>query len=219
MCPANDAPRSGTPLVRARRLPAAARREQLLAAAREVFLRSGLAGARIREIALVAGVNEALLYKYFTNKQELFEEAIAEPLESMVEELLGHASHVDELMSSPDRREAEVLALVDTLLMVVPALAPMLGALLFADPQRGQHFYRRRMLPAIESLSHAVEAAGPDWEHREFDARLLVTSVIATCVAVGLDPRFDVVSPAERQRLAQEMTDTILHGIEVSAKP
>lgn len=179
-------------------------------------MRSGLAGARVREIALVAGVNEALLYKYFASKQELFEEAIAEPLETMVDELLGHASHVDELMASPERREAEVLALVNTLLMVVPALAPLLGALVFADPQRGQRFYQQRILPAIESLSHAVDAAGPDWEHRDFDARLMVTSVIATCVAVGLDSRFDVVSPAEREQLAHEMTETILHGIEVS---
>lgn len=215
--PADDVRPPGERRARAPRLPAAARRTQLLAAAREVFLRSGLGGARVREIALVAGVNEGLLYKYFASKEELFEEAIAEPLELMVTELLGHANNVDELMSSPERREAEVVALIGTLLAVVPALAPLLGALLFADPERGQRFYRQRLLPAIENLSRAVDAAAPDWEHREFDARLLVTSVIATCFAVSLDDRFDVVSADGRGRVAQELTANILRGIELPA--
>ncbi len=42
-------------------------------AARKVFLKKGLAGARMQEIADEAGINKALLYYYFRNKEKLFE--------------------------------------------------------------------------------------------------------------------------------------------------
>lgn len=46
---------------------------QILEAARAVFLRRGTAGARMREIAEVAGVNQALLHYYFRTKDALAE--------------------------------------------------------------------------------------------------------------------------------------------------
>ncbi len=44
---------------------------RILAAAREVFTRSGTAGARMQDIAREAGVNQALLHYYFRSKQQL----------------------------------------------------------------------------------------------------------------------------------------------------
>src|SRR5580692_2299275 len=44
---------------------------RIVVAARKVFAQSGLAGARMEEIARVAGVNKALPYYYFRNKEEL----------------------------------------------------------------------------------------------------------------------------------------------------
>lgn len=45
---------------------------KILAAARTVFLRKGLDGARMQEIADEAGINKALLHYYFRNKEKLF---------------------------------------------------------------------------------------------------------------------------------------------------
>ena len=47
--------------------------ERILMAARTVFLRRGTAGARMREIAEEAGVNQALLHYYFRSKDRLAE--------------------------------------------------------------------------------------------------------------------------------------------------
>ena len=47
--------------------------QQILAAARAVFLRRGTAGARMQEIADEAGVNPALLHYYFRSKERLAE--------------------------------------------------------------------------------------------------------------------------------------------------
>jgi TetR/AcrR family transcriptional regulator len=45
--------------------------QQILEAARTVFLRRGTAGARMQEIAREAGVNQALLHYYFRSKERL----------------------------------------------------------------------------------------------------------------------------------------------------
>lgn len=48
--------------------------ERILDAARSVFLRKGMMGTRMQEVADEAGINKALLHYYFRNKQQLFEE-------------------------------------------------------------------------------------------------------------------------------------------------
>jgi len=54
-----------------RRNPTATR-QKLLAAARREFAASGLAGARVDEIAARAGVNKQLVYHYFGDKDALY---------------------------------------------------------------------------------------------------------------------------------------------------
>lgn len=47
--------------------------QRILEAARKVFTRKGMAGARMQEVADEAGINKALLHYYFRSKQQLFE--------------------------------------------------------------------------------------------------------------------------------------------------
>lgn len=51
---------------------------QILAAAREVFIAKGYEGARMQEIADRAGINKALLHYYFRSKENLFESVFSE---------------------------------------------------------------------------------------------------------------------------------------------
>jgi AcrR family transcriptional regulator len=52
-------------------------RDQLLAAAAQVYAESGYRGATTRRIAQVAGVNEITLFRHFGSKEALLHEAIA----------------------------------------------------------------------------------------------------------------------------------------------
>ena len=52
--------------------------QKILAAAKTVFIRDGLAGARMQDIADEAGINKALLHYYFRSKEKLFEVIFAE---------------------------------------------------------------------------------------------------------------------------------------------
>jgi TetR/AcrR family transcriptional regulator len=69
----------------ARRDPAGTR-QKLLTAARREFAASGLAGARVDEIAARAGVNKQLVYHYFGDKDALY----LAVLEWVYDEIRGH---------------------------------------------------------------------------------------------------------------------------------
>jgi TetR/AcrR family transcriptional regulator len=51
---------------------------KILAAAKKVFLKEGMAGARMQDIADEAGINKAMLHYYFRSKEKLFEKIFTE---------------------------------------------------------------------------------------------------------------------------------------------
>src|SRR6185503_5003156 len=57
-------------------LPEADARGRILDAAERAFADHGMAGARVASIAAEAGVNKAMLYYYFGNKEELYEAVV-----------------------------------------------------------------------------------------------------------------------------------------------
>ena len=61
-----------------RRRDAAATRAALLAAARELMAERGVEGTSTRDVAAAAGVNQALVYRYFGSKEKLFLEAVSD---------------------------------------------------------------------------------------------------------------------------------------------
>ena len=69
------------PAVRRPRRPAAERRRQILAAARALFAERGFHATTTRDLAAAADINDALIYRYFPDKQAilaaLMDEAIA----------------------------------------------------------------------------------------------------------------------------------------------
>jgi TetR/AcrR family transcriptional regulator len=54
------------------RLPASDRRRQLIEAAMDLFSRKGFAGTTTKEIAAAAGVSEAIIFRHFATKRDLY---------------------------------------------------------------------------------------------------------------------------------------------------
>jgi TetR/AcrR family transcriptional regulator len=78
---------------------------RIVVAARKVFAQRGLAGARMDEIARLAGVNKALPYYYFRNKAELHRFV----LETMIAQISAQMESTAMLgMEPPDRVRALV---------------------------------------------------------------------------------------------------------------
>src|SRR5512139_2336913 len=79
--PRSDPPPPSVPPKRER--SAAATQERILDAAEQEFAARGFAGARLREIALTAGVQPALIHHYFADKQGLYQAVIGRAVEHM----------------------------------------------------------------------------------------------------------------------------------------
>jgi len=58
--------------------------QKILDAARSVFMKKGLAGARMQEIADEAGINKALLHYYFRTKDKLYYAIIEEAFQTIL---------------------------------------------------------------------------------------------------------------------------------------
>src|SRR5215831_7563345 len=81
---------------RARRLTAEARKRSILKAARRAFTETGdMNGTTIKTIAERGGISEAVIYRHFESKDQLFYEAVVEPLREAVDVLVQAAEDVD----------------------------------------------------------------------------------------------------------------------------
>jgi len=58
--------------------------QKILAAAKTIFIKQGMAGARMQDIADAAGINKALLHYYFRNKDKLFETIFHEAIRDFI---------------------------------------------------------------------------------------------------------------------------------------
>lgn len=65
--------------------------EKILAAAQSVFIRKGMDGARMQEIADEAGINKALLHYYFRSKQKLFEAIFKKAFTQILPDIINMA--------------------------------------------------------------------------------------------------------------------------------
>ena len=77
----------------------ARKRQAILHAARDLFLRKGYAGTSMDEVALMAEASKVTIYKHFSDKQTLF---IAVVTDAIDEAKAGSQSLVDQLGNSTD---------------------------------------------------------------------------------------------------------------------
>jgi len=67
--------------------------EIIFEAARKVFIRKGMEGTRMQEIADEAGINKALLHYYFRSKEKLFEPIFADAFKQLLPKVHSAIEH------------------------------------------------------------------------------------------------------------------------------
>src|SRR6266508_901708 len=137
--------------------PSDLRREQIAAAARDIFAVRGLAGARTREIAKAANVTETVLYRHFSSKEEVFEAAVLEPVERLANDLMRltagfSTADPGERLELSEHVHEEIQAVVDQ-------ITPLLGIALFSGGAAGREFYRSRLAPLLDVTVDAIRQA------------------------------------------------------------
>src|SRR5687767_6177857 len=114
---------------RPKRLTAEARRSSILQAARRAFTETGdMNGTTIRHIAERGGISEGVIYRHFESKDQLFFEAVVEPLRGAVDELVAATEAVDaEGPLSAERQREELQGLYKQLISTLVEVLPLLG--------------------------------------------------------------------------------------------
>ncbi|HEX7852286.1 MAG TPA: helix-turn-helix domain-containing protein [Sphingobium sp.] len=135
--------------------PAAERRVEIIAAAQAEFIRANFAGARTREIAEAAGVNQATLFKHFPTKEVLFEEAVMRPLIEAMQGMHGRVE-VYEAAGTPD--ELSELARQSTINHIedMERILPLLTTALFSDMEAGRQLFQQRLEPLIRQRGEVL---------------------------------------------------------------
>jgi AcrR family transcriptional regulator len=169
------------------RLPAAARREQLLVVAVEVFARQGFHGTAMNDIAEAAGVTKPVLYQHFRSKRDLYLallEEVGDQLRHTIEKATVEAGSPREqvergftayfrwvardrdafvlLFGSGARRDeefAEAVRRVETAL--ADAIAPLIQADIDTDHQR---LLAYGLVGLAESTSRRLVHTGGDFD-------------------------------------------------------
>lgn len=87
--------------------------EQILEAAKSVFLEKGMDGARMQEIADRAGINKALLHYYFRSKDKLFITIFRNLISNLFEQINLHLQNNDDVFMFVEKFVTSYITLLE----------------------------------------------------------------------------------------------------------
>jgi AcrR family transcriptional regulator len=180
-----------------RRLTAEARKSSILQAARRAFTETGdMNGTTIRLIADRAGISEGVIYRHFESKDQLFLEAIVEPLAEAVDQLVAASEVVDEDQPLTPERQVETMnGLYRQLMATLQEMLPLLGLVLFGDPKVAKRFYRDHLAVAMDRLADAwrevEERYGFETESPDVSARAVMGIALILALESRNNTKFD----------------------------
>ncbi|WP_193140433.1 MULTISPECIES: TetR/AcrR family transcriptional regulator [unclassified Meridianimarinicoccus] len=186
--------------------------DQVVAGAREVFLREGFEGASVDSIARAAGVSKATLYSYFRDKRLLFLEVARMECLRQAEAAMSLATH------GSDPRET----LTDMARRITDFTLSDFGLKVFRIcvaeaerfPELGRTFYQSGPEVARQHLTDYLQAATARGALRIDDCRLAADQFVELCRADLFYRRVfnltDNIQPQEVTRIVDGAVDTFL---------
>jgi TetR/AcrR family transcriptional regulator len=151
--------------------------QQILNAAKTIFLRKGFDGARMQEIADEAGMNKALLHYYFRSKDKLFDAIFRDAFQQFL-------PRVSEIMISEKPFFEKVWSFVESyidMLMENPHLPIFILNELYRNPERLVNIIKGfGVQPEIfaEQIKKEVESGNIN----PVDPRHFIVNMIGLCV-------------------------------------
>jgi TetR/AcrR family transcriptional regulator len=196
------------PVVR-RRLPAEDRRRQLIHQAIDQFAKHGFKGTRTKDIAAACGVSEAILFRHFATKEDLYQ-AI---LDSQIAESGEWLENMKRLAALSDDAGL-VYSLVDRMLTSFRQDASFHRLMCYARLEGhalADIFHERMGLPTFGFLRDYIARRQREGAFREGDPRLMVLFLFAPALhyaqtkyvfGMGLLPGSDRDAARQLSRLA-----------------
>jgi len=151
--------------------------EVILEAAKAVFIRKGMDGARMQEIADEAGINKALLHYYFRSKQKLFDAVFSMVLRTTFNEMR-------EIFSGEFSVEQAVRKFADAYINTLiqnPYIPEFIIHELNKDVEKLQLLVSKN-LPDIRPFLQVIEKEIAEGKIRKIDPRQLLMNTISLCI-------------------------------------
>jgi TetR/AcrR family transcriptional regulator len=198
------------------RMPGEDRRKQLLQVAVESFARNGFSGTKTKDIAAAAGVSEAILFRHFASKEDLYH-AILDEKEATLggERWFVEMKELAELRDDRGLFRLVALQLIrsfreDTAFHRLLLYASLEGHLL-ADL-----FHERFGLPLGDFLSRYIVLRQTEGAFRECDPGVAVMFIIGSTVHYAMARHVlgaNNFPPAE-EAIVDQFVELILGGLE-----
>lgn len=187
-------------------LRAEERRSKILEAARKVFARVGLKGARTRELAQAAGINQATLFEHFSSKESLFVAAVVDPLEELLEGSRNRA----EAYAQADSAEillSEIEIGMQQHLQNMIDIFPLLAQALFSDQELGEKLYREHVAPLLQARADLMEP----YIKNAIDPKLVQLASFGMVFALAMDQQM-TGQQHDLDNIAHQLTEIICFG-------
>lgn len=155
-----------------RKRDAASTRTALLQAGRRLFASTGYGATTVREIADAAGVNVALISRYFDSKEGLFEACLADAVDELRREHAGPAG----LAGVPQAMASHVMS--------TPAGGHR-DAVLLLLRSSGDEGAEQVRLAMLRTLAERL-AAVAGWRAEAPDDDLLLRAQVVLCTSIGM---------------------------------
>ena len=204
-----------------RKLPALERRQQIIRVATDLFSAKGFEGTTTREIARAAGVSEAIIFRHFTTKEDLYAAIIDFLIQDCHEDFLVE---LQQAMTKKD--DAAVFETVARKFLEMHRKDPTLLRLLLFSGLEGhklsQLFMETQVRPFYQLLSDYIARRMKDGRFRKAAPMVLVRCFMGMvgnhsliCVIFG-----DPFLRKSDQQMAREFARMFLNGalIQVSKK-
>ncbi len=190
-------------------------RRLVLEAARDLFSSQGFSGTSTREISERAGVSEALMYRYFSSKVDLFREALVSPFVEFVENFnakwtSGAAAKLDE--------ETLTRQFIGELFDLFRRNRGLVAMLLSADAQSGSELAESGVFDEISrelrvlvdiGTAEAIRRQGKPLARQDLATRS--TLAMTAGMAVFGESFYGKRRPP-RKEIVEELTQAVLHG-------
>jgi AcrR family transcriptional regulator len=191
---------------RAKRLKADERKELILEAARRAFSRRGdVAGTTIKDIAAEAGISEGIIYRHFESKDELFYQAAVEPLNDAINHGVEKIKAVNLDLAGVDRHGL-AMAYYQEMISTLADLVPLLGLVLFGDPQYADPFYRDVLTPAMADVLETWNEAFRRLTGEDFPSKYGALANFGIALIYALDQRRSA-DPEPIETVARALAD------------
>jgi TetR/AcrR family transcriptional regulator len=201
------------------RLPASDRRRQLLDTALDVFSRKGFQGTTTKEIAAAAGVTEAIIFRHFPTKQDLYNAVLDYHHETGEIAALFDGWKV--FMDAND--DAGLFrCMIRDMITGYRRDARMKRALLFAaleGHKSGLDQHRQRSLPIFEPIFHYVARRQSEGALRPGNPASTILAVIGMAAQYGMITEFFGFDTCmDDEQAVEGFLDIVLNGVQTQTE-